>query len=352
MGLPNINIAFKAKANETVRRSARGILAVILEDSTGAGTYTLSSAGDIPTALSALNKAYLERAFTGYINAPQKVLVKVLSSGETLSNGLDYMETQTFDYLCGPYDIDQSEAKTIADWIIAQRNDGKLYKAVVPNYTADSEGVINLVAEGVKAGSVSLSAAALCTRIAGMIAGTPLNISCTYAPLPEITEITMYSNEDLSNMIDAGKFVLYHDGEKVKIGRGVNSMTTIPAGKTEDYKKIKIVEAIDRITADLRLAAADNYIGKYANSYDNKCLLVSAVKGYFDALYAEGVIGSGYTAAIDIDAQRQYLASKGEDVSGMTEEEIKNANTGDKVFIAVTISILDAIEDISINIAM
>ena len=58
------------------------------------------------------------------------------------------------------------------------------------------------------------------------------------------------------------------------------------------------------------------------------------------------------TVDIDMDAQKTYLQSIGTDTSSMTEQEIRSANTGDKVFLAASIKILDAIEDITFNIAI
>lgn len=96
--------------------------------------------------------------------------------------------------------------------------------------------------------------------------------------------MTRLTKEQLDTAIDSGEFVLFHDGEKVKVGRGVNSLKTTSQEKGEAFKKIKIVETMDMIQNDIRMTAEDGYIGKYANSYDNKCLLIMAVKGYLEEL--------------------------------------------------------------------
>ena len=44
--------------------------------------------------------------------------------------------------------------------------------------------------------------------------------------------------------------------------------------------------------------------------------------------------------------------STGVDTSKLSEQEIKEANTGDKVFLQASIQILDAIEDINLNITI
>jgi hypothetical protein len=109
------------------------------------------------------------------------------------------------------------------------------------------------------------------------------------------------------------------------------------------------------IETDIYSTINDHYIGNYSNSYDNKCLLITAIKAYFKGLEAtEG--GKGYlradssTVEINVARQRQYLESIGVDTSEMSEQEIKEANTGSHVFLKGHISILDAIEDVEIFI--
>jgi len=149
--------------------------------------------------------------------------------------------------------------------------------------------------------------------------------------------------------VDAGEFLLYHDGQKVKVARGVNSLTTFLPEKGKEYQKIKIVETLDMISTDIRRTAEDGYIGKYANSYDNKLLLVTAVKSYLENLEAAGILAAGTSqVGIDLAAQEAYLKGTGVDTSSMSEQEIKEALTGSKVMLETTIRPLDAIEDITI----
>lgn len=354
MGLPNINIAFSTQAASAIARSQKGIVALIVRDTTENGAHVLTSSTQIPKGLSAENKAYIERAFIGYVNPPRKVIVYVLPmEADDLTEALNYLATQKFDYLAGPPDISTDECTEIVNWIKAQREIGFTPKAVLPNTAADSEAIINFTTNGIKVGDKEYSAAEYCSRIAGLIAGTPMTISCTYAPLTEVSDVERLTKDEMDNAIDSGQFIIFFDGEKVKVGRGVNSLQTTTQDKGEAFKKIKIVEAIDMIKADIKTTAEDNYIGKYANNYDNKCLLITAIKGYFATLENEGILESGSSSVeIDIDAQEAYLQSKGIDTSNMTEQEIKEANTDDKVFLKASIKILDAIEDISLNITI
>lgn len=354
MGLPNINIAFSTQAASAIARSQKGVVALILRDTNDNGEHILTSATQIPKTLSKENQDYISRAFLGYVNPPRKVIVYVLSlDEEDLSKGLTYLETQTFDYLTGPQDITTEECTAVMSWIKTQRAVGFTPKAVLPDTAADSEAIINFTTSGIKVGNTEYTAAQYCSRIAGLIAGTPMTISCTYAPLPEVSDVERLTKEAMDTAIDSGKFIIFYDGEKVKVGRGVNSLKTTTGTKGDAFKKIKIVEAVDMIQSDIKKTAQDNYIGKYANSYDNKCLLISAIKGYFIGLENDGILENGTSmVSIDIDAQDIYLQSKGIDTSGMSEQEIKNAATDDKVFLGAAISILDAIEDIKLDITI
>ena len=114
---------------------------------------------------------------------------------------------------------------------------------------------------------------------------------------------------------------------------------------------IKTVDIMDLIANDIRATARDAYIGKLSNSFDNKVLLMSAIHGYFDGLINDGLVEKN-TVEVDIDMeeQKKYLKSKGVNLATMSDREIREANTGDQVFIAVRCRILDAIESISIRV--
>lgn len=355
MGLPNINIAFKSTAASAVQRSEKGVVALILKDAKENGGHAYTNVTQVPSTLGAANQAYVQRAFLGYVNPPRKVLVYVLpAAAEALTDALNWLATQVFDYLAGPPDCSEAEATAIAAWIASRRtNDAAICKAVLPNKAADSEAIVNFATDDIQVGSTEYTTAQYCARIAGLIAGTPMTISCTYAPLPEVADIGRLTKAEMDTAINAGKFILFHDGEKVKVGRGVNSLQTTTQDKGDAWKKIKLVEVMDMIQADIRTTAQDSYIGKYANSYDNKCLLISAIKGYLTSLEQAGILQVGSSSVgIDVAAQETYLQSIGVDTSKLSEQEIKEANTGDKVFLQASIQILDAIEDINLNITI
>lgn len=383
MGAPSINISFIEKAVTAITRGARGIVLLLVKDTLSApamNPVTVITESDIPSGLSDPTVEQIKLAMIGYTNAPKKILVYHMGIAEDAETAiveekykaaLDALETIKFDYLAIPTVQTDGKAEDIATWIKTMRqNRKKKIKAVLPHMAADNEGVINYTTDrNVKTESVKgedgtittvdtvYTAEQYCARIAGLIAGTPMTISCTYAPLPELSDCTRLSDTDTP--VDKGEFILCYDGEKVKVVRAVNSFITTIDGKGDSFKKIKIVEAMDMINDDITKTAQDSYLGKYANTYGNKCLLLSAIGGYFAQLKRDGIVSS-YSMNLDAEAIRAYLKGKGlqatlddgsvKDVDECSDEEIITADTGSWVFLTGTVKILDAIEDIKLPI--
>ncbi|MEG1492216.1 MAG: phage tail sheath C-terminal domain-containing protein [Oscillospiraceae bacterium] len=354
MGLPNINIIFKEAASTVLIRAQKGIVALILKDSTVAvqGKHVFLSAEDIPAAMTAGNKDYIKQAFIGNDSKPKKVLCYVLpDTAANLKAATDWLGTQKFSWLAAPPEAVAADTAELLTWIVAQRAAGRHYKAVLPDKIADNYALVNFTTKNIKVGDNTYTAAGYCARIAGLIAGTSLTSAITFAVLPEVTAVEQLTRAEMDAATDGGKLLLLHDGSKVKCGSGVTSLTGT-AGTIAAYKKIKIVEALDLISEDITGICEDGYVGKYSNSYDNKLLLVTAIRGYFDTLENEGVLKKGSSIDIDLAATTQYLKDKGLVVGEMSERELREADTGDKVFLCAKICVLDAIENISLTIAI
>ncbi|WP_194190329.1 phage tail sheath subtilisin-like domain-containing protein [Clostridium chrysemydis] len=347
MSFPKINITFKGLAGSAVTRSANGIVALILKGESR--FHVLESLADMPEELTAVQKEAVEMAFNG----ASKVIVSV---EDAVAKSLKRLETVRFNYLAAP-EGETDDNTAIASWIKLQReNKSKRVKAVLANTAADNEGIINFTTNGIKVKDreEAYSAQMFTARIAGLIAGTGARDSVTFARLPEVEDIAAHlTEEEAASKISAGELVLFHDGDKVKVARGVNSLVTVTGDKNEAFKKIKLVEIMDMIHDDIKRTAEDDFIGKIRNTYPNKLLLCNAINAYFEALEAEEVLEANQNKCeIDEVATRAYLKETGVDVSLLKPAEIKSANTGDKVFISAKISMIDAMEIIDFVIAI
>jgi hypothetical protein len=358
MGMPSIVIKFAETAATTIKNGDRGIIAMILKEATvpAKNPQTFYNVGDIDekSGLSAENIKQIKLALIGYQTAPKKVVVYFVKDGETVdyTPALNALSGIAFQYLVIPTVETDGKTQDIVSWIKNERDNNKhKVKAVLPNTNADSEGVINFTTAQVVENDTTYTTEKYCSRIAGILAGTPLTISSTYAPLGELTGCSTLSKDEMDAAVDNGKFFVFWDGEKVKTSRAVNSLVTTTAEKNTQFQKIKIVEVMDSIYDDIRATIEDSYIGKYPNTYDNKCLLIAALNNYFDKLVASSIL-EGYSVDLDTNAIRSYIATKGIDPSELTEQEIREANTGSTVFLKATMSIVDALEDVEMNITI
>lgn len=372
---PSINISFIEQSKKFVERSERGIEAIFVEEAAIASKknpITIVDEEDIPTEFADTTKDQINLALLGYVTKPQKVLVYCigdLTSAEedavkkAYENAMKAMEIVKFNYAVFPNAATRNLTDEIAKWAIKMRVAKKMMHVVLPNKAGDNEAVINYATQSVTKtdsitkpdGSVETTdtmytAEQYCSRIASAICGTPLNMSCTYAEFPELTECTI---QDENEAVKEGKFILINDGEKIKTSRAVNSFLTTTDEKGDSFKKIKIVEAIDLITDDISKTIRDYYIGKYNNSYANKKVLITAITAYFKQLETDGVV-TDYDVDLDTNAIKRYLIEeKGmteEEIAEMSDDDIKKANTGSKVFLIAHVSILDAIEDVEMPI--
>lgn len=352
MGIPTLNINFKQAARKTVLKLSRGTVALIVKDTAeglGGTVLELSSKSDIPNTLTAGNIAYIERAFIGNAQKPKRIYAAVLGADDTYADGLTLLSKYKWDWLAAAPDCSTTDASAVVDWIKTSRGTGSTYKAVLPNKEANNYAIINFATTGITTENATYTTAEYCSRIAGLIAGTSIAQSVTYAPLPEVIDIDRMTDTEMNTAVNAGKLVLMHDGEKVKMVSGVTSLVNT-SGKDDPLQKIKTVEVLDAIRRDLTTLAQDEYLGKMQNTYDNKCSLMVAIKDYLKTLEAEDVITTGSTVEIDVDAQRKWLKEQGVDVSDMDEDAIKRANTGSHVFIRIQISIYDVIETINLDV--
>lgn len=352
MGLPEIIFEFRKKAESIIARSGNGVVALILSDDTNTTlSYSFLSLNDVTKShFTTANYDYLQKTFLG---SPKKVIVeRIKTTDESYDDALQRLSKKKFNYLAIP-GLSSDDVETISDWVIEQRTENKQrVKAVLPNSASDNEGIINFTTNDIKVGAKTYTTEEYCCRIAGILAGTPLSQSATYAVLDEVESITESTTPDTD--IDSGKLILINDGEKIKIGRAVNSLQTISEGKTEDMKKIKIVEGMDIIVDDIITVFEDEYIGKVSNGYDNKQLFIASVQTYLNDLAADNVLYSDFdnVVSIDLDKQKEYLNALGKDVENMTEDEIKKANTGSKLFVSASLQFEDAMEDLTFGVTM
>lgn len=390
-GLPQIIINFRTKSVTAIARSARGIGVMILNNETTntSNFYKISDSTDIPdTGLTDENVTLIKKALLG---TPLRLLVYTLpkkdvtvSDGSTLLNQADILKKVAnvkWNYICHPTGTTQDQ-EDLATWVKGKRSlKHKSFKAVVAHFDADDKGVINFTTDDIRcvnpaytdavaaAGGdaskvdtkttpeyLTYTATEYTARIMGILAGLSLDRSATNYELSEVVDCAIY--DDIDDNISKGELCLFdeQDGNGVKIARACNSLHTFTTDVGEDFRYIKIVEAVDLVHDDIHDTFRNSYSGKCINDYNHKMLFVGAILVYFRGLKGN-VLDNSATAVntIDIDeeAQKDYITLKGLDnPADLTTQQIREYNTGTKVFLKGRITPVNAMEDLKIDFDM
>ena len=396
LGLPEVIIDFKTKSVSAIQRSARGIVVMLLknEATNTSKFYKIVDTTDVPDTLTAKNTDLVKKCLLG---TPAKILLYTLPLSTvtadeateqnpnpepliTQASILKQLAIVKWNYICHPTATAQ-EMTDLSTWIKSQRNvKRKTFKAVLSNTAADDKGIINLTTGNIRvtnpdytdalnlAGGdasqvpqnipqyITYTAAEYTARIAGILAGLALDRSATYYELSDVVDCDVY--DDIDSAIDDGELCLFDefDGNGVKIARACNSLHTFTTDVGEDFRYIKIVEAVDMITDDIRDTFKNRYVGKIINDYNHKMLFISAILVYFRGLKGN-VLDASETAVntVDIDeaAQADYITLHGIDnPADLSVQQIREYNTGTKVYLTGRVTPVNAMEDLKITFLM
>lgn len=368
-GMPQIIINFRTKGTTAIKRSARGIVAMILHNETKdeIHNYTIRDVSDIPnTGLTDENVDLIKKCLLG---TPLRILVYTLpntnveGATKTQANALKMLTNIKWNWLCAPTASVQ-EQQDLASWIKARRNNKhKTFKAVLSGQAADHEGIVNFCTNDIKVQTdtdssgnpvyTTYTALQYTARIAGVLAGLALDRSATYFKLTEVESVEVY--EDIDTLIDHGELLLIdeQDGDGVKIARACNSLTTFTTDKGEEFRKIKIIEGIDMVTDDIRDTFKKYYVGKVINDYNHKMLFISAILVYFSEIKGN-VLDADAPNTVDINTtwQSNYAKLHGDDPTTMSVMEIRQYNTGDTLALVGDIRFVDAMENLKIDFTL
>ena len=352
IGMPKVKIAFESAGLAAIQRSARGIVLLLIKSSNPdeQGEYKLNSLFDLDekTQFDEETIKYIRLAFKG---KPNKVIAQVYGEANPLTDVMNKLRLVKFNYYAAPNATDE-ELEKLKTWH-SEMVDTKdrTIKFVGYNYQADDETVINWVVPRVTFDGKDYTGQEFTTLIASQLAALPLSRSFTYFTWPELTDAELPYADDEDKAVNEGKLFLTYNGENYKIARGVNSLTTYSDKKGEDFSKIKIVDSMHMIKDDIRDTWEEFYVGKYRNTYANKMQFLALVnRVYFREL--EGEIlepTSGSRVDIDVRKNEMYAVKRGANIDEMTEQQIREFNTGSNLFAAGYVSILDAMEDLYIN---
>ena len=206
-----------------------------------------------------------------------------------------------YDVVVNP---DSSKFDSFESFIKAQHDAGKYVQGIA--HTAYATGAGNGNFEGLikldsnqsivlrSYGGVveTLDADKLIYYVAGLAAGTPINISNTYRVVPNGAEIIGdYGDRDTERRLEAGFFLFaYRRDGAVIIEKDINSLHTFSEDRDRAYSKNRTIRTLYYIEDYITTLFETGYIGKINGNEVGVAALTGDVVGFLSNLEDAGVI--------------------------------------------------------------
>lgn len=225
-----------AQNDAWIKFSGTGALAVNAGITLSGGTTAEMAAGDI----------------TAFLDAAESV------RWNTLAFPLDATGEDS-DPAPALYEAVKSKIKYLREEV------GKYRKAVVPNFKADYEGIINVTNSVELNGGVKLTPAQATAWVAGADAGASNTKSNTYAKYTGAVDIIGQKNnlEAIAAINNGEFFFSFSEEGDVVVEYDINSLTSFEAPKDKTYRKNRVLRVFDTFAESLMLNFPPN---KYDNS--------------------------------------------------------------------------------------
>ena len=188
------------------------------------------------------------------------------TDGETVTasnwqTALAKLESVAFNVLGIVTTYDEIKALAVAYTKRLRDEQGVKFQTVVHQYEeANDKGVISVE------NTLPDLSADLVYWVAGAQAGCTVNKSCTNKIYDgELTINVDYTQTQLEQCIDKGKFVFHKVGEDIRVLTDINTKTTVSVEEGEDFKSNQTVRVLDQIGNDIAALFNTRYLGIIPN---------------------------------------------------------------------------------------
>ena len=289
----------------------RGTVALAQELSVGddGAIYRITATeANYPENAAAADKKLANLALLG----AKTVLLYKLPSNHTddhVETMLAKLKTEDANVIVYPYLKSTTSAstaqQTIANWVKAmQEEEGKNITAVLTNYVADSQYVINNVQGVTLSDGSTLTAAETGAWIGGVTAGAKITESNTARKFVGAIDVTpIMTKTEMETSIKAGKLILTVDkSQNVTVVADVNSLTSTTQTLGDIMKQNRSVRTACGIREDIGTVWDSNIKGKYNNNEEGRSIFKSALVEYFADLERRGAIQNFSADDITVEA--------------------------------------------------
>lgn len=246
---------------------------------------------------------------------------------------IEQLKVTKFDVLV--YDGTNSTLKsTFANFVKSQSNDeGSKCQAVLSDAgSPDNECVINVYPQAVTlTDGTALSASELTWWVGGATAGANVFESLTYSAYPDAASISpILTSSQQTAAIEAGKFALISQFDKIQVLTDINSFTTFSVEKGKAFRKNRVIRTIFGLCNDIYKTFALYYIGAVHNDEEGR----KALKGEI------------------LNLMNKYQGNRALQNVEADDVTVLKGTDSDAVVIEVYCQPVDSIEKIYINITI
>ena len=244
-------------------------------------------------------------------------------NGASYQSYFDKIESYSFNVM-GIVSTDTS-IKTLAVNFCKRLRDeiGAKFQVVLHNKEADYEGVINVV---------NNTTPELVYWVTGAEAGCAINKSCLNKKYDGEYEVdTDYTQTQLENAIDEGKFVLHAVNSDVRVLKDINSLTTISDDKGEIFKDNQTIRVVDQIANDIANLFNTKYLGSIPNDQSGRISLWNDIVQHHESLQTMRAIQ-------DFDSDNIEVAQGNDKSSVIVTDVVTIVNTMAQLYMTVTIN--------------
>lgn len=237
-----------------------------------------------------------------------------------VSEYLDRSEKIRFNTMCFPTDDEALKTAVLTKIKYIRESIGWKCQAVVPDFEADYEGIIDPVNSFVY-GDVPLTTAEACAWVAGMRAGADYVTTLTYATVVGATAVVgELNNEESIAAIKEGKtFFTVDETGNVILEYDINSRVSIDENIPQDINKNRPLSVYDTFANDLLIAFIP---GKFDNNEDGWDVVEGLGRAMLQNYEADGAIRN-------VDLEADFIVDRGKSV-------------GDSIYITVGLQAVDS----------
>lgn len=250
------------------------------------------------------------------------------------SDFLNALELQKFDVVI--YDGEDATIKgAFIDFVKRLSNrEGVKCQAVVSDATnPDNECVINVYPQAVTlTDGTQLAASELTWWVGGASAGANVYESLTYAAYPDAIEVNpVLTSSQQEDAINAGKFALIAQFDRIQVLTDINSFVTFAVEKGKAFRKNRVIRTVFGLCNDIYKAFATYYIGAVHNDEEGRNSLKAEILNLMNRY-------QGNRALQNVNADDVTVLAGVDSDAVVIEIYIQPVDSIEKIYINITIS--------------